>query len=113
MANVPRIADFRDRITLCRLTSTVDSELNRVYSIVPVQEVWAVVTVKSSNVDETAVGFRPEITYSIVIRRQAIVCDCIMWNGKVLKLSKPVYPLDTKYIQIEAVEINDFPAKVS
>ena len=109
----PRIADFRDKITLCRLTSTVDSELNRTYNIVPVQTVWAVVTVKSSSVEETNAGFRPEITYSIVIRRQEIVCDCIMWNGKVLKLTKPVYPLDTKYIQIEAVEIDGFPAKNS
>ena len=113
MANMPRIADFRDKITLCRLTSTVDSELNRVYSIVPVQEVWAVVTVKSSNVDETSAGFRPEITYSIIIRRQNVVCDCIRWNNKVLKLAKPIYPLDTKYIQIEAVEINGFPSENS
>lgn len=109
----PTMADFRDKITLCRLTSTVDGELNRTYSIVPVQEVWAVVTVKSSNVEETNAGFRPETIYSIVIRRQAIVCDCIKWNGKVLKLTKPCYPLDTKYIQIEAVEVNGFPSAIS
>lgn len=109
----PTMADFRDKITLCRLTSTVDSELNRTYTCVPVQEVWAVVTVKSSSVEETGAGFRPEIIYSIVIRRQEIVCDCIKWNGKVLQLTKPVYPLDTKYIQIEAVEIDGFPAKNS
>lgn len=109
----PTMADFRDKITLCRLVATVDNELNRTYDCVPVQEVWAVVTVKSSNVDETSVGFRPEITYSIIIRRQNVVCDCIKWNNKVLKLVKPIYPLDTKYIQIEAVEVNGFPSAIS
>ena len=107
----PRIADFREKITLCRLVPIVDDELNRSYDIKPVQTVWAVVDVKSSTVDETASGFRPETVYNIVIRRQEIVCDCIKWHNKVLKLTKPCYPLDTRYIQIEAVETNAFPSE--
>ena len=107
----PKIADFREKIKLCKLVPMVDDELNRTYNIVPVQEVWAVVDVKSSNVEQTASGFRPETTYSIIIRRQTILCDCIKWKDKVLQLTKPCYPLDTKYIAIEAVETNGFPSE--
>lgn len=99
-----RIADFRERVTLCRLTSTVDSELNRSYSAEELKTVWAVVQVKNSTFDNTAAGFRPEVTYDIVIRAQSIECDCLKWQGKLLRLTKPWYALDTKYIAIEAVE---------
>ena len=101
----PKIAEFRDKINLCRFVSTVDAELNRIDDIQLVKTVWAVVTAKSSNVDVTTAGFRPEITYEIIIRKQAIVCDCIQWNGKLLKLVEPFYPVDNKYILLKAVEV--------
>ena len=108
----PKIADFREKITLCKLVPNVDEELNRSYDIVPLKTVWAVVDVKSSNVEQVASGFRPETVYSIIIRRQTILCDCIKWQDKVLLLTKPCYPLDTKYIAIEAVETNGFPSEI-
>ena len=109
----PKIVEFRDKITLCKLLSNVDSEMNRIQQIVPVQVVWAVVTPKSSNVETTEAGYRPEIHYEIIIRKQAIVCDCIQWNGKTLKLSEPWYPLDTKYIMLKAVETIGYPTENS
>lgn len=114
MNKSPKISDFRDRITLCKFVATVDDELNRVYSIVPVREVWAVVAVKSANVVETTAGFRPELQYEIIIRNQVINgIDCIKWKDKILNLSKPNYHLNSKYIIFEAVENCEFPAENS
>jgi len=110
----PKISDFRDKIVLCKLVSTVDDELNRIYDIKTVREVWAVASVKSSNVDETDVGFRPELQYQFIVRNQDVYpCDCVKWKGKVLYLSKPYYPLNTKYIVLECTENENFPSAVS
>lgn len=113
MFKAPRMSDFRDRIKLCKLISTVDGELNRIYSIEPVREVWAVASVKSSNVDETAAGFRPELQYQFIIRNQPITCDCVQWKGKTLYLSKPYYQLNPEYIILECTENENFPAENS
>lgn len=101
----PTIAEFRDKINLCRFVSTVDAELNRIDDIQIVKTTWANVTAKSSNVEQTAAGFRPEVTYEIIIRKQSIVCDCIQWQGKLLKLVEPYYVVDNKYILMKAVEV--------
>lgn len=105
----PKIVEFRDKITLCKFKSNVDAELNRSYDILPVKEVWAVVDVRSSNVELTTSGFRPETTYNITIRKQSVVCDCIKWKDRILKLTKPFFTVDNKYILLEAVETNGFP----
>lgn len=101
----PTIAELREKITLCRLVSTVDNELNRVETIEPVQTVWARAEVRSSNVDDTSAGTRPVIRYIFTIRNQSIQCDCVQWHGKTLYLDRPYYTLSPKYIVIEAVEI--------
>lgn len=101
----PTIAEFRDKINLCRFVSTVDAELNRIDDIQIVKTTWANVTAKSSIVEQTAAGFRPEVTYEIIIRKQSIVCDCIQWQGKLLKLVEPYYVVDNKYIFMKAVEV--------
>ena len=101
----PTMAEMREKITLCKLVSTVDGELNRIESVVPVQEVWARVEARTTNVDVTAAGSRPEIHYIFTIRKQAIQCDCVQYKGKTLYLTKPYYDVDFKYIVIEAVEI--------
>ena len=101
----PRVADFRDRIVLCRFATTVDSELNRIETIEPVRTTWACVTAKTSNVDPTSTGTRPEIQYEILIRKQAVTFDCIQWNGRTLRLTEPWYPIENKYILIRAVDI--------
>lgn len=101
----PTIAELRERITLCRLASTVDSELNRIETVVPVQEVWARAEVRSSNVDDTTAGTRPELRYVFTIRYQSINCDCIQWHGKTLYLDRPWYAISPRFIVIEAVEI--------
>ena len=109
----PKIVNFRDKITLCKIVSTVDSELNRVSQIVPVNTVWAVVEAKSSNVDDTDAGYRPEIHYEIIIRKQAITCDCIQWHGKSLQLTAPWYAIDEKYIMLKAVEVIGYPTEIA
>lgn len=101
----PTISELRERITLCKITSTVDSELNRVESIVPVQTVWARAEVRSSNVDSTTAGTRPVLRYIFTIRSQSIECDCVQWHGKTLYLNGPWYSISPRYIVIEAVEI--------
>lgn len=101
----PTIAELREKITLCKLTSTVDSELNRIETVTPVQTVWARAEVRSSNVDDTTAGTRPELRYIFTIRNQSIQCDCVQWHGKTLYLDRPWYALNQRYIVIEAVEI--------
>lgn len=100
----PKIAEFREKITLCKFVSTVDSELNRVQTAVPVQQVWANVTAKS-NVDITVASNRPELHYQFIIRKQAITCDAIKYRGRLLVLTKPWYEVDNKYIVLEGSEI--------
>ncbi len=101
----PRIADFRCKVTLCRILKTVDSELNRVETVQPVQAVWACVNVRSANVDETTASTRPELQYEIIIRKQDIDCDCVIYNGRIHHLLEPWYEFDNKYIYIKAGEI--------
>lgn len=101
----PKIADFHDKITLCRAVSTVDNELNRIETVEPVQDVWARVEVRNSIVDGTTAGSRPEIRYTITIRQQSIVCDYIRYKGRLLRVTAPWYPVENKYIVIEATEI--------
>lgn len=113
MFKSPKISEFRDKIVLCKLVSNVDDELNRYYDIVPVREVWAVSNVKSANVVDTTAGFRSELQYEFIIRNQPVLFDCIKWNNKVLKLVKPYYNLNPKYIVLECVENRDFPAETN
>ena len=103
---MPKISEFRNKITLCRLLKTTDSELNRTETIQPTKEVWANVTVKRSNVDTTTASTRPEIHYEIVIRKQNITCDCVIYKGKTLYLTEPWYEYENKYIIIRAGEID-------
>ena len=100
----PKIAEFREKITLCRLVSTVDSELNRVETAETVQQVWANVTAKS-NVDTTVASTRPELHYQFIIRKQNIVCDAIKYRGRLLMLTEPWYEIGNKYIVLKAGEI--------
>lgn len=102
---MPTIAQLREKVILCRLLKTTDSELNRVETISPVLEVWAEVVVKGSTIDNTTATSRPELHYEITIRKQAITCDCIKWRDKVLYLTAPYYEKDNKYIVLRAEEI--------
>lgn len=101
----PKIAEFQDKVTLCKIVNTVDSELNRIESVVPLKKVWACVTAKSSVIDTTEAGNRPEIRFNIIIRKQNIECDCVQYRGKTLRLVQPWIEVDNKYILIEAVDI--------
>ena len=104
MKPVP-IADFREKITLCKITTTVDEELNRINTIVPKKQVWANVTAKS-NVDNTIAATRPELHYKFIIRKQdALQCDAVIYRGRTLMITVPYYEVDNKYIVIEAGEI--------
>lgn len=100
----PRIADFRHKITLLKATYTLDSELNRIETLKPIQTVWAVVEAKKSVDDLTSAGYRPEIEYEITIRNQTIECDYVKYNNKTLRLVSPWFPVGN-YISIKAVEI--------
>lgn len=103
--NALKIADFRDRVTLLASSATVDSELNRIETVAPVKTVWANVKVKNSVIDSTPAGTRPEIRYTITIRKQKLASyDHVAYKGRVLKLTAPAYEVDNKYIVFEAVE---------
>lgn len=103
--NALKIADFRDRVTLLASSATVDSELNRIETVAPVKTVWANVKVKNSVTDSTPSGTRPEIRYTITIRKQKLASyDHVAYKGRVLKLTAPAYEVDNKYIVFEAVE---------
>lgn len=107
---IPKISDFRNKITLLKTVTTTDAELNRIESLVPIKRIWAVVEAKASNVDITGAGIRPEIEYNITVRKQEIetdyfVLNYIRFNGKTLRLTAPIYEVENKYIVMKAVEI--------
>lgn len=104
-----KIANFRDKVTLMRTIVTTDKELNRIESIVPIKEVWAVVEVKSAGVDATPAGEKPVIKYTVTLRAQDIAfnypeLNYLKYKGKLLRLSAPWYS-DVKYVTIEAFEV--------
>ena len=99
------IADFREKIILLATQTTVDEELNRVETLVPTAEVWANITIKSGNFDNTEAGTKPQLRYVIYIRKQPIQCEYVRYNGKLLILTSPFYVVDNKYICIEAVAV--------
>lgn len=108
-----KISEFREKVTLCKANLLIDDELNRIEHIVPIKSVWSSVHVKGSVVDNTVAGIKPEITYSIIIRNQHVDFDYVRYRGKLLKLTRPYYEVDVKYIQIEAVEVDDKFAEFS
>lgn len=98
-----RIADLRDRVVLKKAVVTVDSELNRIETLVTTKTVWANVEVRSSIVDNTDAGHKDVLKYKITIRRQSIECDYLEYKGTLLIPTGPWYPVDEKYIVIEAM----------
>lgn len=106
MYKTPRIADFRDRITLLQVQWQVDDELNRKEVLVPVKTVWAAIEAKSSAFDGTQTGTRPEVVYKIFLRKIDVSFGYIQWKNKILSLKFPTYEVDNKYIYFEAVMID-------
>lgn len=102
----PKIADFREKVVLLKASVTVDDELNRVETVAPVKECWAAVEVKSTSIENTPAGTRPEIKYLITLRKQRTRpdFDYVKFREKVLQLAVPWYEYENKYIIIEAVE---------
>lgn len=100
-----RIADFRDKVSLKIAVVTVDSELNRVETLRTAKVVWANVETRSSNIDDTEAGHRPQLVYRITMRKQDVDFEYLEYNGKLLIPNGPYYPVDNKYLVVEAVEV--------
>lgn len=99
-----KIAELHDKITLCKVVNSIDSELNRVESIVPYKSVWANVEAKTAVDDNTITGTRPEVRYKITMRKQDADCEYIVYQGKQLLVTTPCYS-DILYTYCEATEI--------
>lgn len=104
-----KISDFRDKITLLQTKTTIDAELNRVETLVPLKSIWAVVDVKNAGIDATPAGEKWQIKYKITVRRQAVPVDYVLYKGNVLRLTTPAYNFNNennnKYVVLEAVEV--------
>lgn len=102
----PKIAEFRDRITLCQVQWKIDDELNRKEVLVPVAERWASVTAKTSNINATQTGTRPEIVYSVVLRKTNVDFEYAIYKGTTCALKAPKYDVDNKYTYFEMTKLD-------
>lgn len=77
------VNDLKKRIILEKAVVTVDDEMNRIPSFVPMREVYADVVPKSTANAYTGTGIDERVTYTVVIRKQALEgkIERITWNG--------------------------------
>ena len=99
-----KIADFRDKVSLKIAVLTVDSELNRTEALQTAKVVWANVEVRSTTIEETQAGHKPQLKYVITMRNQNVVFDYLEYKGKLLVPTGPWYVVENKYIVVEAEE---------
>lgn len=100
----PKIAEFRDKITLLKSVATVDDELNRIETMQKMKTVWAAAEVKSSLIETTPAGHRAVLRYTFTVRKQELDFDYLLFKGKILSLLSPYYEVGNKYIVIDAEE---------
>ena len=93
------MSELRHRITILRPVTETDDEGNILSSSVQeVGKAWALVLPFAAKISDGYAEKVQEVDYRIVIRYRADVrvTDRIRWNGKMLTLIAPPYPLGRK-----------------
>ena len=93
------MSELRHRITILRPVTDTDDEGNILSSSVQeISKAWALVLPFAAKISDGYAEKVQEVDYRIVIRYRADVrvTDRIRWNGKMLTLIAPPYPLGGK-----------------
>lgn len=101
------VNDLRERITLEKADVTVDEELNRIPTYVPMRTVYAAMIPQRALTTFSGVVINTQVKYTVVIRKQTLETkiERITWNGE------HYYPL-SPWIETRDLLIGEFSVEV-
>ena len=78
------VNDLRERITLGKADVTVDEELNRIPTYIPMRTVYAAMIPQRAITTFPGVVINTQVKYTVVIRKQRLEAkiERITWNGE-------------------------------
>lgn len=105
MANIT-VDDLKQRITIQKAVTTQDEEANVITTYQNDGERWAKVDVKNANNKSSDAEWYRQVSYRITMRKTPLQYNSrIIYCGKTLTLTAPVYDVDNAFTVANAVEL--------
>lgn len=104
------VDNLRERVTLLRAVTTQDEEANVITTYQNDGDRWAKVDVKNANNKSSDAEWYRQIGYRITMRKTPLQYNSrIIYKGKTLVLTAPVYDIDNAFTVVNAVELEENP----
>lgn len=107
MANIT-VDDLKQRVTIQKAVTTQDEEANVITTYQNDGERWAKVDVKNANNKSSDAEWYRQVAYRITMRKTPLQYNSrIIYCGKTLTLTAPVYDVDNAFTVVNAVELSE------